>query len=123
MKERNNAVKYLLAIRPNGTLEVTRAESKTYEQMRGILDGGFLEHVYCPELEHNGIYVIVDEEGVLKDLAPTMALDGNILCGPVIFCGLRKDGDFGGLPKAKVDYLLEIFDMWQHGARNKLAEA
>lgn len=99
--------KFVLVATPDGFLHQLPAKEDTYEQMRELLGGAWLEDVPAASLRRKGIHVIVDEEGVLKGLPPCMYCEGFELYGKVIFCGLRKDGEFGGLTKEKVQHVFD----------------
>lgn len=81
--------------------------SNTLENLQRTVEG-YIEHV---DLGHDGLNLIVNEEGVLRGLPPCCEIDGYRLFGTVIFCGVDGE-DFGDVP-VSCDRLLELYpQMW-----------
>lgn len=79
--------------------------------------GGYIEVPFIsPGLRERNIVVVVNEEGKLKGLQPTMALvhDGEVLdclVGQIFFCSTDED-DFASLNDEQIKYIMDniVFD-------------
>lgn len=79
--------------------------------------GGYIEVPFIsPALRDRNIIVVVNEEGKLKGLQPTMALVHNgevldCLVGQIFFCSTDGD-DFTSLNDGQIQYLMDniVFD-------------
>lgn len=82
--------------KPNETAKVQYIESGL-EELQNIVDG-YIEYPYLEKLYEKGISIIVNEEGKLMDLEPSIALNhkGQMIdyyCGNVIFVGTKETED------------------------------
>ena len=70
------------------------------------LVGGYIEPVYLPEFEEQGIILLANEEGLLKGLP----INGNLLpyffVGPMVALSVAGD-EFTGLDEAQVEFMTE----------------
>jgi hypothetical protein len=71
---------------------VQREIDNTLESLQGIV-GGYIETLTLRE----GLVLIVNEEGVLHELAPNLYVRGHWLRGPIIAVGVRGE-DFADCP-------------------------
>jgi Domain of unknown function (DUF3846) len=82
--------------KPNETAKVQYIES-SLEELQNIVDG-YIEYPYLEKFYEKGISIIVNEEGKLMDLEPSIALNhkGQMIdyyCGNVIFVGTKETED------------------------------
>lgn len=82
--------------KPNETAKVQYIESGL-EELQNIVDG-YIEYPYLEKFYEKGISIIVNEEGKLMDLEPSIALNhkGQMIdyyCGNVIFVGTKETED------------------------------
>lgn len=93
------------------------------EDMQKIV-GGYIEfHPFPPDLEveyedNSGIDIIMNEEGKLKELYPTMRLvsDGkpyDIISGSILFCSHDNEGDSIGLTDDQIEKVMTYLSMYQ----------
>lgn len=79
--------------RPNESAKIEYIET-TLEALQDIV-GGYIEYPFIQQFRENGISVIVNDEGKLLDLEPSIALNHNgrlidFLNGNVIFIGTKE---------------------------------
>lgn len=79
--------------KPNETARIQTIESGL-EELQNIVDG-YIEYPYIEQFHEKGISIIVNEEGKLINLEPSIALNykGQMIdyfCGNVIFIGTKE---------------------------------
>lgn len=99
--------------KPNETAKIEYIETGL-ETLQSIV-GGYIEYPYIKQFRDNGISIIVNEEGKLIDLEPSIALNhnGNLIdffYGNIIFVGTKEteyDIENDSLTDEQIDFLKE----------------
>lgn len=82
--------------------------SNTLENLQRTVEG-YIEHV---DLGHDGLHLIVNEEGIINNLPYCCLVDGHQLFGTVIFCGVDGE-DFSDVP-VSFERMKELYpQMWE----------
>lgn len=68
------------------------------------LVGGYIEKVYLPK----DLVMIANEEGKQLELSPNFKYHGDIICGPVVFVGV-KDDDFIDISRDWEEMILDYY--------------
>ena len=94
-----------------GTIQDDHGVLEVVNHLKPLQDlvGGYIEVVYIPEFEEQGIILLANEEGLLK------GLDYNENMWPFFYVGnlvaLSTDGEeFASLTEYQIQWLLEWFD-------------
>lgn len=96
-----------------GHIDITPLnERPTLKQLQDAV-GGYIEPVYLPDLNPEGIVLLVNEEGLLQGLPPNENLYPFFFCGNVVFVGVEGE-DFVGLTKKQELFLSSwLVGLWR----------
>ena len=82
------------------------------------LVGGYIETIATTQLARNKIVMIVNEEGKLKWLKSNFWVRGDLIVGPAVFVGRKRD-EFVSLSEEQVKHLnqqfVENFKIYREG--------
>lgn len=97
----------LLVLKPGHDVEEVTIENEL-DPLKGLLDDGYLEMVRLNSPVPGELTMIVDEEGMMKDLEPSLAWEGGTIVGNIVFAGMDvAEGEFISLSDEQKAYVKE----------------